>query len=379
MDIQKAHLTLKLMKSLVPGRQCRICDTEISGLQVWIGAKSIAFYLRKRGNGKEYTVKLGNWPAIALDEARRKALDKLGAIANYGDANAPTGRLDPTVQDAMDYYFQTHSNPGTLRNAKSLFRNFAGWGSRRIKDITVEDLKEVYARQNGSPTTAAASVNVLVSAFKSLNRKIGLQYTPPPVDFASYKYKPRVRYITKEEIPRFFAALDKFAMSKYAMRVDIVYMLLYTGARVANVCEMRLEEISPTMLWTIPASKYKGKRDQAIQLGSFEASIVEKYRRGRTSGYVFPHERPLNTSFRYFFAKLCKEAGLEDFHIHDIRRTLGTWMLSNGTPIAIISKKLGHSSIGITERVYANAMPDVASLATDQAIAAMRSQNGTSS
>lgn len=348
-------------------------------MQVWVGARTIAFYLRKRGNGREFTVKLGNWPAITLDEARRKALDRLGAIANYGASDAPTGRLDPIVKDAMDHYFQTHSNPGTLANARSLFRNFAGWEKRKIKDVTSDDLKKVHASLKHSPTTAAASVNVLVSAFKALCRKIGLQYTPPQIDFNSYKYRPRTRYITKEEIPRFFAALDKFAMSKYSMKVDIVYMLLYTGARVANVCEMRLEEIGPTMLWTIPASKYKGKRDQPIQLGQFEASIVEKYRAGRVSGYVFAHERPLEPTMRYFFAKLCRDAGLDDFHIHDIRRTLGTWMLSNGTPIAIISKKLGHSSIKITEQVYASAMPDVTSLATDQAISAMRSQNGTSS
>lgn len=380
MRVEKVHLTVKIMKSLVPGRECRYCDTEVRGLQVWVGSRSITFYLRKRHEGHEYTIRLGNWPDIMLEEARKKAIEKLGALSNYGKADVPTGRVDPVVQDAIDYYFQSHTNRGTLMNARMLFRHFASWGNRLVKDITSEDLTSMYNRLRAKPTIATAAVSLLVSACRMLYRKLGRSYTPPVLGFKYYYPPPRKRYVTKDEMPRFFETLDLFEKEpRYAMRVDMIYMLLYTGARKMNVCEMRLEEISPAMLWTIPKEKYKGKRDQPIQLGEFETSIVEKYRAGRISGYVFPHEKNIAPALSYFFGVFCKTAGFENLHIHDIRRTLGTWMLSNGTPIAVVSKKLGNASIKITEQVYAHVLPDVSSVATDHAIAAMRDQNGRSS
>lgn len=381
MEITKIHLTVKLVKSLKPGNPCRYCDTEVVGFQVWVGSRSIAFYLRKRNNGKEYAIKLGNWPDITLDEARKKALDILGSLCNYGMPDAPSGRVNPTVGEAIDYYMSNVQNENTARLRRCSFGYFASLRKRAIEDITAKELEDIYNGMKDRPAAATIAIQALLAAFRMLFRKLGKRYEAPVLNIKYYVGKPRTRYITREEMPRFFATLEKMSSTtKYGMMADMIYMLLYTGARKMNVCEMRLEEISQSMLWTIPAEKYKGgKREQYIQLGSVESAIVEKYRHGRTSGYVFPHERPIHQRLRYFFLMLCNEAGIDNLHIHDIRRTLGTWMLSSGTPIAIVSKKLGHTSIKITEQVYANAMPDVTQLATEHAIAEMHGQNGTSS
>ncbi|MFY7865527.1 tyrosine-type recombinase/integrase, partial [Roseateles sp.] len=59
------------------------------------------------------------------------------------------------------------------------------------------------------------------------------------------------------------------------------------------------------------------------------------------------------------FEELAKEFGLHvehydlrDLHVHDLRRTLGSWLASGGTSLPIIGKALNHKSPQATQ-VYA--------------------------
>jgi len=60
---------------------------------------------------------------------------------------------------------------------------------------------------------------------------------------------------------------------------------------------------------------------------------------------------------RRSFTTACRRAGIEDFHIHDLRHTFASWLVMNGVPLFEVSKLLRHSSIQMTER-YAHLGPD---------------------
>lgn len=45
--------------------------------------------------------------------------------------------------------------------------------------------------------------------------------------------------------------------------------------------------------------------------------------------------------------------------IHDLRHTHVAWLIAAGRPLAAISRRIGHHSITITERVYAGILPEV--------------------
>lgn len=53
----------------------------------------------------------------------------------------------------------------------------------------------------------------------------------------------------------------------------------------------------------------------------------------------------------------CRDAGIEDFHFHDLRHTCAAWLVSPGAPLAEIRDLLGHSTIQMTER-YAHLAPE---------------------
>ena len=50
--------------------------------------------------------------------------------------------------------------------------------------------------------------------------------------------------------------------------------------------------------------------------------------------------------------RITKRGGFEDLRIHDLRRTLGSWLAASGVSLPIIGKTLGHKSSQSTQ-IYA--------------------------
>ena len=62
---------------------------------------------------------------------------------------------------------------------------------------------------------------------------------------------------------------------------------------------------------------------------------------------------------------------LRDLHIHDLRRTLGSWLVSGGTSLPIVGKILNHKSPQATQ-VYARLMLEPVRTAMEEASAAFK-------
>ncbi len=91
-------------------------------------------------------------------------------------------------------------------------------------------------------------------------------------------------------------------------------------------------------------------------------------------GLVFARENgaPLRPEYvtRRFVA-LSKTAGLRRVRLHDLRHGAASLMLAAGVPMAIVSKMLRHSSIGITVDTYGHLSEDTARTASDAMAAAL--------
>ena len=65
------------------------------------------------------------------------------------------------------------------------------------------------------------------------------------------------------------------------------------------------------------------------------------------------------------FKKICKDAELGDWHIHELRHSAASLMLAQGVKLQVVSDVLGHSSIRMTADVYGHLLdPDRESAAT---------------
>ncbi len=50
--------------------------------------------------------------------------------------------------------------------------------------------------------------------------------------------------------------------------------------------------------------------------------------------------------------RLVEDAGLEWIRVHGLRHTMASLALQNGTDIATVSERLGHSDTNVTARIY---------------------------
>ncbi|WP_369112105.1 site-specific integrase [Methyloterricola oryzae] len=62
-------------------------------------------------------------------------------------------------------------------------------------------------------------------------------------------------------------------------------------------------------------------------------------------------------SIKRSFGTVCSRAGIEDFHIHDLRRACAAWLVQAGVPLIQVRDLLRHSTVEMTER-YAHLSPD---------------------
>ena len=84
------------------------------------------------------------------------------------------------------------------------------------------------------------------------------------------------------------------------------------------------------------------------------------------------------------FRTLTAIAGLRPVRLHDLRHGQASLMLAAGVPMAVVSKRLGHSSISITSDTYSHLLEGVGHEAAAAAAALVpravrRTQNEPSS
>ena len=87
---------------------------------------------------------------------------------------------------------------------------------------------------------------------------------------------------------------------------------------------------------------------------------------------MFPSHSPSGhvVSLQKRWEALRKRAKLTDFHQHDCRRSLGSWMTANNTSLTIVGRALGHESLASTQ-IYARLNLDSVRGPVERATAAM--------
>src|SRR4051794_17066168 len=82
---RKASLSKRLIESLRPaetgGARTVVHDTAVPGLCAVAGATSTSFYLYRRINGRPVRFRLGGFPELTVEQARKLAQKHLGEIA----------------------------------------------------------------------------------------------------------------------------------------------------------------------------------------------------------------------------------------------------------------------------------------------------------
>lgn len=377
------------------GRRGIYYDTEIPKLAVRITASGTrAFYVVKRDGRAMAWFKLGSFPDVTVEAARKSALRALGDFAK-GISPAAAKREErqkQTLGEAFDQYCTMHLAPhdkktateiramwerclGTLpdlpakKHGRKRTKHPAGvdWSKKKLDSIDNAAVRALHAGIGKTHRTLANRVIEMVSSIFNRATEWGYRGANPADGIRPFKEVKRDRFIQSDELPRFFEALAADTSVDFK---HFVLLALLTGARRTNVLSMRWQDVSlQSATWRIPDTK--NDEPQIVALVP-EAVEVLREREPKETGYVFP--APSATGFmtppKKRWRALLARAGVKDLRIHDLRRSLGSWQAISGASLAIIGKSLGHKSADAT-MIYARLSLDPVRASLNTATSAM--------
>ncbi len=348
-------------------------DNKEQGLALYVTQSGVkTFYVRKRVQGKDERIILGRFPEMSVEQARKKALEAKAAIALGKDPTEEKRRLrhDIAFRDMFEEFLSRYAKhrKKTWPEDKRMINHLASHLlHRKVSQIPRQEwqaLHEKIGHNNGYYQANRFLACVRVIYNKAI--EWGWEGINPTLGIKKFKEKSRDRFLRKEELPRFFEAL---AQEENNSARDYMLISLLTGARKSNVLAMRWADIHfEAEEWRIPETK--NGDPHTVPLSAPALEILKE--RPQVGEYVFPGHGASGhlADPKKAWQRILKHAGIEDLRLHDLRRTLGSWMAMSGATTAMIGKTLAHKSLHTTQ-IYERLDLDPVRLSIERATAAM--------
>ena len=381
-------------------------DAVVRGLALRVtksGAKSWTLRYRRKCDGRLRRLTLGSFPAVGLDEARQLArthIVEIGRGADPAEALQESKRAETFAEVAaewMERHGKPNKSPRALRDDQSMLGRhvlpiIGGMKAVEIEKRDVLRLVDAVAAKSDARDVTGRRLthrpNRVFELVRAIFRwAIGrdlLKIDPtlgvkPPIKTE----KPRERELAPSEIRQLLDALSRAPIARRitkglqrgekASGADDLPMTrataltlelaLATAQRIGEVAGIALNELdlnATAPMWVIPGERTKNRQPNRAPLSRLAVRLIEEARKlAGDSPWLFPSASGVSPIDAHAPTKALERArpviGLEDFRVHDLRRTAATRMAEMGISPHTISLVLNHVSARkgtITGAVY---------------------------
>ncbi|MBF6571639.1 MAG: site-specific integrase [Candidatus Binataceae bacterium] len=358
-----AKLTQRLVESTSPpaAGQLFIRDTEVEGFALRVtaaGARSFVWEGRIKGRPRRLT--LGKYPDLTVLLARNKAQATRSAVAAGGDPALDRQRAlkAPIFKNLVADYFERHAKPHKLswKEDEKQLRRYTpqGWYARKLSDISHDDVAKLHAtvgREHG-PYAANRLVRLLRTMF-NLARDWGFSSDANPATrIKQFHEEKRDRFLSPDELMRVNEALAQ-EPNEYWRAYFVLSFLL--GPRRSELLSAKWEDFDLVAgTWRLPMTK--AGRSHLLPLSTPAIEILRSLlQNGKRLGvFVFAGSGKTGhlAEPKKAWHRIRTRAGVPDVRIHDLRRTLGSWLAASGYSLPLIGRALNHTNVSTTA-VYA--------------------------
>lgn len=324
--------------------------------------KNRVWVWQARVGGVPRQITIGDFPAIGLADARKKAgeisADHALGVDVYvkhgaGAKTAPVVKSSVmTCQEAWDVWIAvliggTKAHGSKKNKDSTIYEKQRVWkntfcehiGDWPITQVTEEDLLDRIEPfrddgKFGAANTATRFIKAFFKWAKTNKRATGLKINPAE-DFVAAQSGKRTRYLDKDEIRLLWIALEK----EGPIWRDGYRLALLSGQRRDEIFEAERSEVNEgDRCLDIRAERMKNNREHRVPLGDMGWAIIQERIKASNSVYLFPSfrdgdiERPVSgfskaqKRIRDAVAELGKGEGRTVPHwtLHDLRRTFSS-------------------------------------------------------
>jgi integrase len=336
----KRHLTDAAIKRIpIPKRDyLELFDLGYPGLCIRVGnggAKSFVLFHRVGGKLKRST--LGRWPRVSLAEAR----DAWRAV--HEGKPISTTSSTPLFEAVIDEW-QRRDQGGNKQSSQYQVSRIVSrdllpaWRGKPIAEITKRDVIAVLdaIHDRGAPTLARQT-HLHLNRFFNWTVERDIITANPMKGLKRGEAKTRDRVLTDDELAKIWSAAPKIGLLGTAVR-----LLILTGARREEIGQLRWTEIKGDAIH-LDGGRTKNGQPHIIPLSLAARSLLDAIPRIAGSDFVFTNNgiKPI-VAWAAPKADLDDLAGITDWRIHDLRRTVATGMQKLGVGLQVVEAVLGH-------------------------------------
>jgi integrase len=304
----------------------------------------------------------------AKDRSEAKQILKriLQQIEDEGEKTVDAARL--TFNDLADFYSAKYLKPAEYRHERKIsglraldraqqavviFRQH--FGTRKLRSLTYSDLYNLRAIRLSTETQykrqrSIATVNrelVVLRRILNIGVREGYLLKSPfnsgdPLICAADENK-RERILSRDEEARLFAAID--AEPKREHLAGILKIALDCALRRGEILTLRWSDLNlERRTITVRAFNCKTARSRTVAMTTRVHLEMQRIWAGAgqdSNQLIFKGIKSVRTSF----AKACKAANVQDFHLHDCRHTAITRMIRAGLPPIEVIRISGHANL----------------------------------
>jgi integrase len=341
------------------------------------GSKSFVVNYRRRADGAQRRYTIGSYPdwsvGTARDEVKRLKRTIDGGADPVGELR--TQRAAPTVADLCDRFAAEYLPRRRPSTQKSYLQHLNAeirpvLGRMKVAAVSFDDVDALHRSisKRDVPYRANRTLATL-SAMFSMAVKWKLRPDNPCRGIERNQEHKRRRYLSGDELKRLGKALDKYSDQQSA---NIIRLLLLTGARRGEVLQAKWEDFDlKSGKWSKPGATTKQKTLHEVPLSDAAVQLLLNIRGHvpKNTEWVFPvtnglHRRDVKDAW----AAICRDAGIKNTRLHDLRHTYASVLASAGLSLPIIGAMLGHTQANTTQR-YAHLFDDPLRAAAERASA----------
>jgi integrase len=318
-------------------------------------------------NRKNSLITIGRFPTISLSQARTEAKRLL--------AEFTLGKVRPqsiTYAEAVKLFLEEKAKArrgSTVSAYKGLLNSITLTG--QLTEITHQEVQRKLAKFK---TEGAYNHHlVALTVFFNWCRKRRYITDNPTLGLSTHRRPARARILSDDELKLIWRACDLRAAdlpenqpsqdgSREAVAspaplpesfCKIVQLLILTGQRRNEIASLQTSWITDDAV-TLPPHITKNGREHAVPIGTFSVSILEEWHTNQL--LLFPARGSTGSPFSGWSkakAALNKASGVNDWTLHDLRRTYRSIHGKIGTPPHIAERLVNHISAQTEmERTY---------------------------
>jgi integrase len=222
-------------------------------------------------------------------------------------------------------------------------------GSKRVFRTVADPEDEEYLRKRQASANRDWNLLRAMLNYGYKNDRVTSQSAWDKIQSFRYTNEPNIVEISEDDLIRLIDALNPVLQ-------PLAKAAVYTGARYSELCRMKVKHFSPyTNKVFIPKSKNNNSRHVLLNDEALDLFIdLTKNRSGEETIFVrdgLPWRKTQTQRYMQVAARAVRVP--EKFTFHQFRHKCACMCLENGMRMEEVAYMLGHRSVKITEKYYA--------------------------